>query len=231
MKTCLKIFIVLSLLSTISLAQDGLISIRNITFTYQNLTKINLTAGDNLTLELNLSTNFSFYLFIYNSTNNAASISVYSKLLTNLSNANSLFTFTAPKTDTYSIRLQANSNFVARYNLTLSLNGQFWDTRSSWIVGEVSLPTRSFTTDLKPIMGGTLIYKYKLYNSPLWVWMNLYDGVYSPINQSKYLVINSKRNDSATSVYTTTVSTSKTYFPVLAFNKTINDGSYQNYTV
>lgn len=231
MKTCLKIFIVLSLLSTISLAQDGLISIRNITFQYQNLTKINLTAGDNLTLELNLSTNFSFYLFIYNSTQNPASISVSVAFLTNLSNANSFFTFTAPKTDTYSIRLQANTNFVAKYNLTLRINNQFWDKRSSWIIGETSISTRSCTTDLKPIMGGTLIYKYKLYNNPLWFWMNVYDGVYSPINQSKYLVINSKRNDSVTSVYTTTVSTSKTYFPVLAFNKSISDGSYQNHTI
>lgn len=165
----------LSLLYTMSLAQDGIISVRNITFTYLNLTKLDLAAGDNLTLELNLSSGFKTVIYVYNSTLNPLNFTpgYFSQSFVNNGAQSSIFTFTAILKDTYTIRLLSNTT-TGRYNLTLSINGQFFDKKSSWITYENTVGFRSLTTELKPIMGGTLIYKYKLYNAPYWLYMNIY---------------------------------------------------------
>lgn len=231
MKTCLKIFIVLSLLSTISLAQDQLISIRNITLTYQNLTEIDLAAGDNLTIELSIGLNFSCTVYILNSTTSPSSINPYADRYTTTGFTN-VKTFIAPKTDNYRIRLQTGSNSTTmRYNLTYRINGQFWGTRSGWVVGETSSNYKSVLTDLKPIMGGTLIYKYKLYNSNYWQLMYVYDSLYSLQMLYSNAVIKSNRSDLQNTTYTTTVYTNKIYYPVLSFSKTTLDSTYKNFTI
>lgn len=122
MKNCLKIIFIVCLFSTINIANGQQVSLKNITFTYQNIIKVDMVAGDNLTLDLILEPQgFLFDIYIFKSTVNAVTDvpTGYEKKFS--STSNNIFTFVAEFSDTYTIKILSND--TGKYCLRTKVNG------------------------------------------------------------------------------------------------------------